>query len=839
MENDSLNDKELLEKSCGVALLALLRGLKIFAGRAGNMSDFSRFEDFFPKTEISLLHEENNQYGEFYIPTWMSGNDFETSLQLLLNRASGLALGLDGLESGHNNSQLNCEKIRLSSLFEAIEPTSKNKRSPQHIYRLEPLSPNSIFTVKTDSYHVDTDEGRGDYQKLWRGFMQALEWTPTIHREEWTLWLDNFDTLWGVYSQLMPLGASNKDISLYDHSKTTAALSVALWRFHQNLNEEPGELTDDRQENKFLFVQGNLFGVNEILWAQAEASDDYAEKLLRGRSFHISLLSQCAALKVLDELALPCTSQLIDAAGKFLIVAPNSPCVIEALQQIQQELDVWFLEHYYGQAGVSITWTEACANDFYYQSSHSSEETPYQQFYRRLSEQLEDSDFRHFNLCEKNASSIVFDRFLDDFDCDKGICMLDGRSPASECLDQGAYVSKLALDQLNTGDWATRCNHLFVTRNRINANKALNTPLFGYHIAFVEPENISEGHEQFNNAGLQRIWEFSLPNSEEQALWHGYARRSLNAYVPVVETDDLAAFDQEKYYCINKPLKLGEAKSFTYLACCDRVRNDSGSWQGVSALTAVKGDIDNAGRFIEKGLGSGVNFTKTIALSRQINTFFYVYLPWLCRSQYADCHTVFAGGDDFILVGPWFSQIRLVGEIYRAFQRYVAGNPELHFSAGVSTAHRSQSVVRLCALADRALKQAKRYRLDDEQVANKNAVSCFNQIMNWDHYFELTGERYRRFEALSVENNMNNRYIYGLIELVDMAETVNEIPENAIWHSYFSYRTSKLIDCLRLDKTLRSNRQAEIVDEIVNRGIKVFGAHYKVTLLCQLNRQRN
>ena len=43
-------------------------------------------------------------------------------------------------------------------------------------------------------------------------------------------------------------------------------------------------------------------------------------------------------------------------AGKFLIVAPNTPDTLEALARIQSELDAWFLQHTFGQSGIGLAW---------------------------------------------------------------------------------------------------------------------------------------------------------------------------------------------------------------------------------------------------------------------------------------------------------------------------------------------------------------------------------------------------------------------------------------------------------------------------------------------------
>ena len=86
---------------------------------------------------------------------------------------------------------------------------------------------------------------------------------------------------------------------------------------------------------------------------------------------------------------------------------------------------------------------------------------------------------------------------------------------------------------------------------------------------------------------------------------------------------------------------------------------------------------------------------------------------------------------------------------------------------------------------------------------------------------------------------MSTGYIYGLLNLIDMAEKVNEKPENAIWHSYFAYRTVRMLERNKnLEKDERRSRQAELAEEIANAGIIWHGGNYRVAVFCYLYQQR-
>lgn len=789
----------------------------------------------------------------------------DTFLQWIIATADRVSSGFDREEfEAYNQADegtatgKNHYTARQLPLFEQIRLDSKAEQKYAYRYPLKPLSPNSIFPVKAIECEGNDDKAaQKEYNDLWQGFIKDLKLMPKSHRNNWSLWLDHFETLWGVYTQAIPSATAfniRPDVSLYDHSRVVAALATALWRYHYELgrtnNEAAKDLKDQQEswtEDKFLLIQGDFFGIQDFIFASGGETNKRAAKLLRGRSFYVSLLSECAALKVLDALDLPATSQVINAAGKFMIVAPNTLATIEKLQQVQQELDSWFLEHSWGQAGVGLAWTKASCNDFRRHSGNtnvgatpSSRLSPYQELIKKLFEQLEIIKNQRLNLCGDSLAPIIFNDFLDSFDNDKGVCKIDGRSPATQQIDIDTYISELANDQIETGKWLTRRERILITRQSLGMTSALKIPVFGYYISFAENED-AQGKfgEQAKNGNLLRAWDFSLPKSADQALWNGYARRTINAYVPLFDDKAQVEAALGKYNGEEK-LDLYEAKTFNHIACEDQTLQDNHQWLGISALSSLKGDVDNLGMIFQNGLSDDVSFSKTAALSRQINAFFTVYLPWVCQSddQYRNTYTVFAGGDDFFLVGPWLSQIKLAGKMRQAFQNFVAGNPEVHFSAGISTTKPGLPIGQLGEMAEKALEQAKAHNPQDEKPTPKNAVSCFNQPMFWDEFSALEIRR-NRLQELSQEMSLSTGYVYGLLTLINMAEKVYEKPENAIWHSYFAYRTVRMLERNKqLDKDQRKRRQAELAEEIANAGIIRHGGNYRVALFCHLYQQR-
>lgn len=802
----------------------------------------------------------------------------DTFLQWIIASADRLASGFEreGFEAYNQapddeRQRLNHYTTRQWTLLETIKLTAEKKAAdqpPAWRYPLKPFSPEAIFPVEAE--HCETGDKAADqatYLKLWQQFQAGLKAIPKSHRANLALWLDHFDSLWLAFTHAIPSatagigGNVRPDVSLYDHSKTTAALAVALWRYHTDLGHDTSEIRDqlraqwDRErashdaaraawdDKKILLVQGDFTGIQDFIFAGGESQRQVA-RLLRGRSFHVSLLTELAALRVLEALALPPTSQVVNAAGKFLIVAPNTPQTHTALSDVQRELDRWFLDHTWGQSGINLAWLPARAADF---QQNDAGDTPFRELIRRLFEQLEDAKLRRFDLCGANPPAAVCPGFLDRFT--HGECKIDGRSPAHPELDG---VSELAADQINTGKWLAHRDRLLVTKTRIaplsDTQKLdqLRLPIFGYHVLFTGVEEASgKFGDEARSGNLLRAWDFSLPESADAPLWNGYARRAINAFVPRFgETND---WEAERYRGLENLDDFDPhphaPKTLNHLARDDRRLDENNRWVGAEALMTLKGDIDNLGLIFQQGLARPT-FARMAALSRQVNAFFTVYLPWLCRQEFPNTYTVFAGGDDFFLIGPWHSTIRLASRMREEFARYVAQNPDIHFSAGLTMSKPGLPIRQLARQAEHALDAAKGHNPEKNQPAPKNAITCFGQSVAWPQFTELMACE-AELARLADELGLSTGYLYGLLNLTDMAADTSR-PENALWHSRFAYRTRRMLETkIRNEgdrdaaERRRRSLQSELAVEIAHKGIEQYGAAYKIALFTHLYQRRD
>ena len=790
----------------------------------------------------------------------------DTFLQWIVATADRAASGLDRetfdlyneARDGDPTFRKDHYTARQVTLFEQIDLETERgsgRTEPAWTYRypLRPLSPMSIFPVRAeDCESKDRSEARAEYYALWTAFRKGLDEIPSSHRQSLALWLDHFDTLWLTYAHAIPAATAFRtipDVSLYDHSRVVSALTAAIWRYHHERGDDRDEVRErlsrrgDWGESKLLFIQGDLFGIQDFIFASGGATTRRAAKLLRGRSFFVALLTECAALRVLDALSLPPTSQIVNAAGKFQIIAPNTGKTIEKLDEVRKDLDEWFLRHTFGQSGIGIAWTPATCNDLQEGSRRGS---PYQRLVERLFRALEDTKLRRFGLCGGSAPATAFDGYLERIG-EHGLCAVDGRSPADGGALDGDKVSRLAHDQITIGDLLAKehRNRLLVTRHPLQGGNVdtLDTDVFGFHIGFTGDE---EASGRFGNdaasGNLLRVWDFSLPEDRETPLFHGYARREVNAWVPRFGEKDMEDGSRYQGTGLDESERpgIGKLKTFNALACEARERrrpatgaDDSEGWIGVSALMTLKGDVDNLGAIFQHGL-EAPSLSRMAAMSRQMNAFFAVHLPYLCRTKFENTYTVFAGGDDFFLIGPWTHQMELATRLRTDFCRYVSENAKIGFSAGLVMTKPGLPVRQLGEIAEHSLEKAKAFRR--ETGSAKNAVACFDRTVDWSDYRRLLEAR-KRLEGLATD--MSQGYVYGLLNLVELAENVDSHPENALWRSRFYYRTSRALESIRgIDRNERRRRLEELAAEIVQGGIERFGRYYRIALFSHLYRNR-
>lgn len=832
--------KNLLDASCRVAFSALIHDIGKFAERAKIEITADKKERnqqvFCPTDENGYFKYTHAAYTgiaidliEKYLPPINNTDTFpfqedsqdnsiigaaakhhkpDTYLQHIIHIADMLSSAFEREKSNTYTSAAESEnyiKARLIPLFEKLFTDPEIKRDFNFRYSLSPLSPQNCFpeSIREMSAQAATEE----YRILWKNFISDIK--KIKYKDNWELWLDNFDTLYSVYTQSIPSASYNTipDVSLYDHSKSTAALATALWRYHYETDTQTLESLKDEDCKKFLLIQGDISGIQSFIFSLGGSTRKNAYKLLRGRSFMISLFCECAALKILSELELPATSQIMNAAGKFIIVAPDTKNTREKTEQIKKELDKWFLAHFYGEISIGISVISASQNDF--------KKDNFSRLQNEIFASLNLAKLQKFNLCEENSGSVENIAY----DNEKGICCFCGKKPAEKTVPNSEdYACSFCADIIALGNSLVQKNSVSVSETPDESG--LKTDILGFYIGFGKTEN------------SRRCWDISLPQ-KDGSLFNGLARRNINAYVPRFAAEDA---DNPVYDGLDMP-EVGKIKTFSHIARENCLVED-GNLKKKPALMCLKGDIDNLGHI----MGAGVKrptFATLAQLSRQINNFFTIWLPWFCRSESVakNIYTVFAGGDDFYLVGPWLDMMKFVPVLHDKFAEYMCGRTEITFSLGMVMTRSGEDVACLSALAESALEHAKD-RKDQNGETVKNAVCCFGEVVSFAEYGELLNFS-QYLDDLSKETGLSVSYIYSLQTLCEQAQrAANGSFTDAMWRSRLVYRTARFINDSRIipEESKQIFAQKIIMD--LSNAIEKYQTKLKIALYAWLYQQR-
>lgn len=777
-----------------------------------------------------------------------------TFLQWIVATADRVASGFERekFDSEYNSKKEreNHYRARLLTLLEQIGKKGIAEEGLRWRYPLEPLSPQSIFPRRAEEcVPADNGTAKAEYHALWDALMEGINRIPGSHLANLPLWLDHFDSLWLTISSAIPAATAfgvKPEVSLYDHSKAAAGLAAALWRWHiENEMASVDAVRDGWYDPKFLLVQGDFFGIQDFIFAEGGYTQKHAHKLLRGRSFQVALLAECAALRLLEELQLPPTSQIVNAAGKFLIVAPNTAMARAAVSRCQKVLSAWCLGHTYGEIGVGVATTAASCSDF--ASGRFGALT------KRLFDALDDAKHRRFELCADDAP-IAFQGFLDAFDNAQGVCSINGKYPADPATSgrRGYPLSRMADDQIRIGEELTKRARIVVVRDASSIN-VLGLDYFGFRVGFVRDAESSGKYGELARSGhVARVWDFDAPD-EDGAIWRGYARRFVNAYVPTWSRGDLEQMANGKYARLSEDdmgeHEVGRIKTLQVLAAEDgRSKAGQRGYQGEIALVTIKGDIDNLGGLFQEGI-ERPTFVKMASLSRQINAFFALWLPWYCEhgtdahgvARFRNTYTIFAGGDDFFLVGPWDSTIALASVLREKFGAYVV-NEGVTFSAGMSMTQPKTPLRQLARSAEQALGAAKRFVALGRE---KNAAHLWGRSVDWADWQALMGKRRTALEALmkTAEGHgakFSTGLTYSLLQLADRSESRR--PEDAIWRSQLHYRLARFFrDRVHGDVQAPTRREHLLKDALSEIGgaLGAYKGAYRLPVSVLLYRQRD
>ncbi len=620
---------------------------------------------------------------------------------------------------------------------------------------------------------VDTGDYPERYRTLWQNFFDAFLRACSL--PTFDLFAEAALSLSERYTFAIPSSVVDQpDISLHDHHRVAAAVAAALYRWHEKDADgltAAGKIRD-RRLKKFRFLAGDLSGIQRTLFRLAAEQIKGLNKILRARSLLIALTAEAGALACRRALELPPFSLLQTAGGRFLLLVPDLPEVHDHVSQLRRQIDPWMHERYLGDLALLLALSEPFSGEDLLRENFPA-------LLDSLRASVETAKLRAFEF----VSSCVL-----PLDYPHGECKSCGVRPARDTGDEGRC--EVCAQEHELGGALPRLAALCWRRR-------------------------GQGRIRFF-AELDLDWRFEAERAH--ADWLSAFRlyraaeaderlpvRFLAGYVPRLKASDAG---KPAYRLLSeeaREVEVGELKTFEHIAL-DGLEPVDGEPLGEPLLAVFKADVDRLGAIFSFGLRDQT-LSRFAALSRMMDFFFAGYLPHLLERDFPSMYTVYAGGDDMLLIGPWRQTLQMASALRAKFRQWTGDNPNVTLSAGIELLKSQHPVGPAVNRAEERLEEAKKER--------DRVCAIVSRGLDWDVFAEALADA-ESLNRLFREDVIHSLFLHRVLYFAGQRRLAEGVPmelKAADWPARWGYYLARHLRRLPDDK----REEAEELRKLSNR----------------------
>ena len=188
--------------------------------------------------------------------------------------------------------------------------------------------------------------------------------------------------------------------------------------------------------------------------------------------------------------------------------------------------------------------------------------------------------------------------------------------------------------------------------------------------------------------------------------------------------------------------------------------------RGDSRLAVLKADVDDMGVRVGEEARADPTFAQLRSFSADLHEFFGESVQRMLEESWRDMYTIYSGGDDLLMVGPWDQALDFAGALVEEF----AGGPGRRYgitiSAGIALSPYRVPIRRGVERADLLLESAK-------EREGKNSCAALDAIWPWRRHGEIIREGQRLadwIESRAASRSLLHRLL-TLLEAEDPGET--------------------------------------------------------------------
>ena len=612
-------------------------------------------------------------------------------------------------------------------------------------YSLKPLTTVAAFPVSTPgtAYGPIANELSKKLQALVKNpphNIKALTANIQVFLQEFT---------WAVPSDTV----GEPDVSLYDHLRLTAAFAAALWTYHQEID---GEVTIKqlREENKpkFLLVAGDIGGIQNHIYRIRHSSATGVggiAKRLRARSLEVALAAEALAYDILDSLGLSQINRILSAGGRFTLLVQNTPSSINKLEELSRLWQRWALERG-GTLTPTLAWRPFSPFDL--------KNTAFGTLLAQLS--LDLAEAKQQPHASSGGSYLPFANNKISL----RPCPVCDALPSTGTDDNGNWLPCLHCQiEADIGQKLPRVSKIGLSRSPL-PNPRYDFPGLA---ATPSPESAEwrfRTHLDFSpdiEAFEVRPLTGRIPSvADAQDLLGGenQYREWMDAHGLSDVLEDLGAHP-------DRPLTFEEIAQFA---------------AGSKHLAALMIDADRMGEVFTRGFEEHLQTPSRIgSLSRMLEFFFGFVATDLMlnperfskhlpsplvgnvRERYRTIYSVYAGGDDVFVIGPWDALIHYARDLQALYRAYTCGHPAFTLSGGLVLIKPHTPVPLIADYVQTAEKKAK--------AAGRNRLTLFGHAVGWEELDRLL-EHGQRFYELTASGELPRGLGHRLLSLWGMCK---------------------------------------------------------------------
>ena len=199
---------------------------------------------------------------------------------------------------------------------------------------------------------------------------------------------------------------------------------------------------------------------------------------------------------------------------------------------------------------------------------------------------------------------------------------------------------------------------------------------------------------------------------------------------------------------------------------------------GDQRLAVLKADVDDMGVRIGEIAGRDRTYGQLRQFSRDLQAFFVDGIQDLLLQSYRLIYTIYAGGDDLLLVGPWNIMLDFVGDLQQAFRAGPGQKCGITFSAGI---HLTPYRVPIRHAADQVEELLERAKGQE----GKNCCAALGALWQWDRHDTVIGDG-KRLAGWVKEDVVPRGLLHRLLQL-----TEDSVPDPELRAARWSYQVAR------------------------------------------------